>query len=86
MLSFLAFQCIMMEINTLRNIKSILLFVYSISYMQNRQLLNFWYCRKWLPLINDDRLRHGVAEKGMGAVKAFDLGESHGRFREVIMN
>ena len=40
-LAFLAFSGIMQEINTMRNIKAILLFVYSISYIQDRKLLKF---------------------------------------------
>lgn len=41
-LTFLAFQGILMEINTMRNIKAILLFLYSISYIQERKLLKFF--------------------------------------------
>jgi len=40
-LSFLAFQGILQEINTMRNIKAILLFVYSLSYIQERNLFKF---------------------------------------------
>lgn len=40
-LSFLAFQGILQEINTMRNIKAILLFVYSISYIYDRRILKY---------------------------------------------
>ena len=40
-LAFLAFQGILTEINTMRNIKAILLFIYSLSYIKNRQLVRF---------------------------------------------
>ncbi len=39
--AFLAFQGILMEINTMRNIKAVLLFVYSISYIEDRKLFKF---------------------------------------------
>ena len=44
LLAFLGFQGISTEINLMRNIKAILIFVYSISYIQNRQLLKFLAC------------------------------------------
>lgn len=43
-LFFLAFQGIITEINLLRNIKAILLFVFSIKYIRDRNLLKFLIC------------------------------------------
>lgn len=41
LLSFLAFQGILTELNLFRNIKAILLFIYSLSYIQDRKLVKF---------------------------------------------
>lgn len=41
LLSFLAFQGILTEINLMRNIKAILLFIYSISYIRDKKLVKF---------------------------------------------
>ena len=40
-LAFMAFQGLLMEINTMRNIKAILLFVYSISYIEEKRLWKY---------------------------------------------
>lgn len=43
-LLFLSFQGILIEINLFRNIKAIMLFIYSISYIKDRNLLKFIIC------------------------------------------
>lgn len=43
-LFFLAFQGILIEINMMRNIKAMLLFVYSLSYVKDRKLIKFLIC------------------------------------------